>query len=86
MHRYLHSASPMHIPNPGPGEQREVSGQSLSVSVLSGSGGRDGSGLTEPCLGGGAPVHSWSYLGTTQAQGGLRLMSSDVGTCNGRQG
>lgn len=53
MHRDLHKASPMHIPNPGPGEQVEVSGQSLSVSVLSGSGRRDGSGLTEPCLGGG---------------------------------
>lgn len=71
----------MHIPNPGPGEQVEVSGQSLSVSVLSGSGRRDGSGLTEPCLGGGTCallVIPGDKSGPRWAQ----LMSSNVGTCN----
>lgn len=85
MHRDLHKASPMHIPNPGPGEQVEVSGQSLSVSVLSGSGRRDGSGLTEPCLGGGhlcTPGHTWGQV-RPKAGSANEL---HVGTCNGSQG
>lgn len=63
-----HAPIHAHIPGSGSPEQVEVNGQGLRVA-----GGRDGASLTKPYPG--APLHTFEYPGTTQAQVGLRLVS-----------